>query len=82
MGRILELSLKFNRSEEEEKEYQELKRVSDEYSFNKRYTDYTYEITDVYNALKYCHDDEKRIEMYNTIGRMQCKIEILKEGIL
>lgn len=39
----------------------------------------SYEIMDIYNNLKYIHDDESRKEVYENIGRKQCEIEMLKE---
>lgn len=70
---FLSLSLKFNRNEEEEEEYQRLKSLTE-------YTDLVHTVTDMYNKLKYIHDEEERKEMYVIIGKKQCLIEIIKEN--
>lgn len=78
-AKLLNLSMKFNRSEEEEQEYQELQKQSDIESACKRYTILTHVITDMYEKLKYTHDDDDRQCMYTRIGKKQCEIEIIKE---
>jgi hypothetical protein len=78
-GRLLELSFNFNRTEQEELEYQKLLGQINNDTINNKYTKLTYEITDLYNDLKYIHDNKKRRRVYNIIGRKQCEIEILKE---
>ena len=76
---FLSLSLKFNRNEEEEEEYQRLKNLTEYESKNREYTDLVHTVTDMYNKLKYIHDEEERKEMYVIIGKKQCLIEIIKE---
>ena len=77
---LLALSLNFNRTEEEEKEYKELSKIIEYRNKLRKYTILTYEITDMYNELKYTHRDDARKELYESIGRKQCEIEIIKEN--
>lgn len=79
---LLALSLKFNRTEEEEKEYKELSEKTDYRNRLYKHTNLTHEITDMYNRLKYTHCDDARKELYENIGRKQCEIEIIKEETL
>ena len=81
-ARFLTLNLNFNRTEEEEKEYQELSEKADCRRRLSKYTTLTHEITDMYNQLKYTHCDDTRKEVYESIGRKQCEIEIIKEDFL
>lgn len=81
-ARFLTLSFKFNRTEEEEKEYKELSEKADCRERLSKYTALTHEITDMYNQLKYTHCDDTRKELYESIGRKQCEIEIIKEDFL
>lgn len=79
---LLALSFNFNRTEEEEKEYKELSEKVDYRKRLHKYTTLTHEITDMYNQLKYTHCDDTRKELYESIGRKQCEIEIIKEDFL
>lgn len=79
-ARFLALSFNFNRTEEEEKEYKELSKIIEYRNKLRKYTILTYEITDMYNELKYTHRDDARKELYESIGRKQCEIEIIKEN--
>ena len=81
-ARLLALSFNFNRTEEEEKEYKELSEKADYQNRLRKYTTLTHEITDMYNQLKYTHRDDTRKELYESIGRKQCEIEIIKEDFL
>lgn len=81
-ARLLSLSFKFDRTEEEEKEYAELTEKSEYKSDCLKYTKLVYTITDMYNELKYTHNDEVRKELYESIGRKQCEVEIMKEELL
>lgn len=76
---MLMLAFKMDRTPEEEKKYQLLCEKSKEDDLNTEYTELTYNIIGLYNSLKYIHDDERRKEIYENIGRKQCEIEILKE---
>lgn len=80
-AQLLALSFKFNRTEEEEKEYRELSENIYYQNILRKYTTLTYEITDTYNQLKYTHCDDARKELYESIGRKQCEIEIIKENL-
>lgn len=80
-AQLLALSFKFNRTEEEEKEYKELSEKADYRKKLYKYTTLTHEITDMYNQLKYTHCDDARKELYESIGRKQCEIEIIKENL-
>ena len=81
-AQLLALSFNFNRTEEEEKEYKELSEKTYYQNILRKYTTLTYEITDMYNLLKYTHCDDARKELYESIGRKQCEIEIIKENFL
>lgn len=78
-AKMLFLSLKMDRTKEEDKEFNLLQQKTEKYFLLKEYTRKTYKITDKYMELKDIHDDEQRNDMYNEIGRMQCEIEVLKE---
>ena len=78
-GRLLNLAFNFHRTEAEEKEYELLSKKTHKDSINEKYTNLTYEITDMYNKLKDIHEDDMRHEIYEDIGRKQCEIEILRE---
>lgn len=73
------LLLKSDRTKEEDDELEELTKRSSIDSLLEEYTRSTHRLTDRYIELKDIHDDEKRNEMYNEIGHMQCEIELLKE---
>ena len=77
--KIMRLSLKMDRTKEEDKELKVLQQKTKETSLLEVYTRSIYAITDKYMDLKDIHDDEKRNDIYNEIGRMQCDIEVLKE---
>jgi len=76
---MLLLAFKMDKTPDEEKKYRALCEKSEIDTLNTKYTKLTYEIMDIYNNLKYIHDDESRKEVYENIGRKQCEIEMLKE---
>ena len=78
-GKMLSLSLKMDRTKEENEELELLQQKIKESYVLEDYTRKTYKITDKYMDLKDIHDDEQRNDIYNEIGRMQCEIEVLKE---
>ena len=78
-GRLMLLSMNFNRTKEEDEEYKKLSLESEQNKINYNFTSLTYEITDLFNKLKYCYDDGDRKDIYETMGRKQCEIEQLKE---
>jgi uncharacterized protein YlxW (UPF0749 family) len=75
----LMLALKFDKTEEEIAEYERLNQEFEVNEQNRKFTELTHEITDLYNKLKYVHENEDREAKYNEIGRKQCEIEMLKE---
>ena len=79
MGRYVGLSLNFNKTKEEEEEYNSLYKEIITDGKNRNFTTLTHEITDLYFELKNIHDDDIRHEKYELIGRKQCEIEIIKE---
>lgn len=81
-ARLFALSFNFNRTEKEEKKYKELSEKVEWQRTLSKYTDLTHTITDMYNKLKYTHCDDARKELYESIGRKQCEIEIIKEETL
>lgn len=78
-GKLLLLSMNFNRTKEEDKEYKKLLLESNQNKINYEFTSLTYEITDLFNKLKYCYNDDDRKEIYEMMGRKQCEIEQIKE---
>ena len=79
MARYMGLSLNFNKTKEEEEEYNTLSKEITTDGKNRNFTTLTHEITDLYFELKNIHDDDIRHEKYELIGRKQCEIEIIKE---
>ena len=77
--RLMTLSLNFNKTKEEEEEYNTLSKEIITDGKNRNFTTLTHEITDLYFELKNIHDDDIRRDKYELIGRKQCKIEIIKE---
>jgi hypothetical protein len=79
INRMLILSCNFNKTKEQEEEFNKLRDEVDLDNKNQKFTTLTHEITDLYFELKNIHDDELRYEKYELIGRKQCEIEIIKE---
>ena len=77
--RLMALSLNFNKTKEEEEEYNTSSKEIVNDGKNRNFTTLTHEITDLYFELKNIHDDDIRHEKYELIGRKQCEIEIIKE---
>jgi hypothetical protein len=75
----LMLAFNFDKTEEEIAEYERLNHEFEVNEKNRKFTELTHGITDLYNKLKYVHDNEDREAKYNDIGRKQCEIEMLKE---
>lgn len=79
MAELMSLTMQWNRTEEDNIKIEELTQKTEDEVNNQKYTSLVYEITDLFNKLKYVYDDNERKNIYETMGRKQCEIEQLKE---
>lgn len=76
MARSIELAMKFDRTEEEEKEFQELTNKNEENINDRNFTELTHKITDLCLNPK-----SSEIDFYK-IGQMQFDLERMKYPIV
>lgn len=76
MVRSMALAAKFNRTEEEEKEFQELIKKNDEDINDRKFTELTHKITDI------CLNPKSNEIDFEQIGRMQFDLERMKYTIV
>ena len=79
MAELMSLTMQWTRTEEDKIKIKELNQKTEEETNNQKYTSLVYEITDLFNKLKYVYDDNERKDIYEAMGRKQCEIEQLKE---
>lgn len=76
LARGLELAMKFNKTEEEEKELEELINFNKEENDDRKFTDLTHKITDM------CLNPKSSEIDFEQIGRMQFDLERMKYPIV
>lgn len=79
-ARQLLLSMKFNRSEEEQRELDALAKENVYNEYLEKYTKMTCDLLDKYYELKNEHDNELRKKRYKRIGVVYCQLQVLIES--
>lgn len=79
-ARQLLLSMKFNRSEEEQRELDALAKENIYNEYLEKYTKMTCDLLDKYYELKNEHDNELRKKRYKRIGVVYCQLQVLIES--
>jgi superfamily I DNA and/or RNA helicase len=79
-ARQLLLSMKFNRSEEEQRELDALAKENVYNEYLEKYTKMTCDLLDKYYELKNEHDNKLRKKIYKRIGVVYCQLQVLIES--